>query len=64
MIDNRQLLQSDCTRILSELRETTHEQMGSLTVHAGTHPVLGEIVIVVSQEQDSVLIQGEFEPPT
>ena len=63
MIDNRQLLQSDCTRILSEMREATHEQMGSLMVHTGTHPVMGEIVIVASQEQDSVLIHGEFDPP-
>jgi len=63
MIDNRQLLQSDCTRTLSEMPEATHEQMGSLMVHTGTHPVMGEIVIVASQEQDSVLIHGEFDPP-
>ena len=64
MIDNRQLRQSDCTRIPSEMREATHEQMGSLMVHTGTHPVMGEIVIVASQEQDSVLIHGEFDLPT
>ena len=64
MIDNRQLRQSDCTRILSEMPEATHEQMGSLMVHTGTHPVMGEIVIVASQEQDSVLIHGEFDLPT
>ena len=63
MINNRQLLQSDCTRILSELREATHEQFGSLVVHTGTHPVMGEIVIVASREQDSVLIHGEFDTP-
>jgi hypothetical protein len=62
MIDNRMLLQADCMQILSELREATHEQMGSLMVHTGTHPVMGEIVTVASQEKDSVLIHGEFTP--
>jgi hypothetical protein len=50
MIDNRMLLQADCMQILSELREATHEQMVSLMVHTGTHPVMGEIVTVASQE--------------
>ena len=44
--------------------EYRSEQMGSLMVHTGTHPVMGEIVIVASQEQDSVLIHGEFDAPT
>lgn len=57
-MDNRQLLRSDCTRILSEIREATQEKIGSLMVHTGVHPVLGEIVIVASREQDAVLIHG------
>ena len=51
MVDNRMLLQADCMQMLSELREATHEQMGSLMVHTGTHPVMGEIVIVASRSK-------------
>jgi hypothetical protein len=58
MLDNRQLLRDECTRILPEMQGVTHETMGSLMVHTGTHPVMGDIVIVASKEQDSVLIHG------
>lgn len=59
-MDNRQLLRSDCTRILYEMKDATHEKMGTLMVHTGHHPVMGEIVIVASREQDAVLIHGEL----
>jgi hypothetical protein len=57
-MDNRQLLLGECTRILAEMKEATHEQMGTLMVHTGTYPEMGEIVIVASREQDAVLIHG------
>ena len=41
------------------MQEATHEDMGTLTVHTGVHPEMGEIVIVASREQDAVLIHGD-----
>ena len=35
--------------------------MGSLTVHTGTHPIMGEIVIVGSSTKDAVLIHGSVD---
>ena len=40
------------------LQDASHEKMGGLTVHTGIHPEMGEIVIVTSSDQDSVLIHG------
>ena len=59
-MDNRLLLLGECTRILAEMKEAAHEQMGTLMVHTGTHPKMGEIVIVASREQDAVLIHDFF----
>ena len=38
--------------------DADHEAMGSLTVHTGTHPIMGEIVVVSSSTKDAVLIHG------
>ena len=40
--------------MVGAMLEATHEEMGSLTVHTGTHPLMGEITIVVSREQVGV----------
>lgn len=52
-MDNRQILPAECMRILAEMTETTHEQIGTLMVHTGTHPRMGKIVIVASREHDA-----------
>jgi hypothetical protein len=57
-MDNRQLLLEDFIEMVDAMRDATHEVMGTLTVHTGTHPEMGEIVIVASQDNDAVLIHG------
>ena len=58
-MDNRQLLPQEFRELVEALRDADHEEMGSLTVHSGFHPQLGEIVIVAGREQDAVLIYGD-----
>ena len=43
---------------LSVIEDAAHEDLGGLTVHSGTHPQMGEIVIVANTEQESILIHG------
>tara|TARA_R110002072_G_scaffold277623_1_gene439354 strand:+ start:224 stop:358 length:135 start_codon:yes stop_codon:yes gene_type:complete len=40
------------------IEDAAHEDLGGLTVHSGTHPQMGEIVIVANTEQEAVLIHG------
>jgi hypothetical protein len=61
-MDNRQLLPDEFVQILEAMPDADHEAMGSLTVHTGTHPDLGEIVIVSSSKQDAVLIHSSIAP--
>ena len=58
-MDNRLILPAECISILAEMIEVDHEQIGALMVHTGTHPVMGEIVIVANKETDAVLIHGD-----
>lgn len=55
-MDNRQLLPEDFRELVEAMQDATHEDMGGLTVHTGTHPRMGEIVIVSSSDQDAVLV--------
>jgi hypothetical protein len=55
-MDSRQLVAEEFREIVEVMSDATHEVMGALTVHTGTHPQLGEIIIVASHEQDAVLI--------
>ena len=57
-MDNRRLLPEEFIQLLEAMPDADHEAMGGLTVHTGTHPSIGEIVIVSSREQDAVLIHG------
>ena len=57
-MDSRALLQDEFIQILEAMPDADHEAMGSLTVHTGTHPTMGEIVIVSSNTKDAVLIHG------
>lgn len=57
-MDSRQLLQEEFIQLLEAMPDADHEAMGRLTVHTGTHPSIGEIIIVSSREQDAVLIHG------
>lgn len=61
-MDTRKLLPDECIRIINALREADHEDMGSLTVHTGTHPVIGKIVVVCSPSKDAVLVHGSVDP--
>jgi hypothetical protein len=56
MMDNRQLTPWEFGQLVEAMREATHEDMGTLTVHTGVHPDVGEIVILTSRERDAVLI--------
>ena len=56
-MDNRALLPEEFVQILEATPDADHEAMGSLTVHTGIHPTMGEIT-VVSNKQDAVLIHG------
>ena len=58
-MDNRQLPPWEFREMVEAMQEATHEDMGTLTVHTGVHPEMGEIVIVASREQDAVLIHGD-----
>ena len=58
-MDNRMLLPEEFRQLVEEMQDATHEDMGGLTVHTGTHPQMGEIVIVSSREQDAVLIHSD-----
>lgn len=58
-MDSRQLLQDEFRDLVEAMQEASHEIMGSLTVHMGVHPELGELVIVASQTADAVLIHAE-----
>ncbi len=40
------MIGEDCMKILAEMPDAVHEVMGSMTVHMGTHPKMGELVIV------------------
>ena len=55
-MDNRQLPPWEFREPVEAMQDATHEDMGALTVHPGMHPVMGEIVILASREQDGVLI--------
>lgn len=61
-MDTRKLLPDECIRILNALKKADHEDMGSLSVHTGTHPVIGEIVIVCSSSKDAVLVHRIADP--
>ena len=56
-MDNRALLPEEFVQILEAMPDADHEAIGSLTVHTGTHPTMGEIT-VVSNKQDAVLVHG------
>lgn len=56
-MDNRALLPEEFVQIFEAMPDANHEAMGSLTVHTGIHPTMGEITIV-SNKQDAVLIHG------
>ena len=58
MMDNRQLTPWEFRAMVEAMQEATHEDMGTLTVHTGVHPELGEIVIVTSRKRDAVLVHG------
>ncbi len=55
-MDNRQLPPWEFRELVESMQDATHEDMGTLTVHTGVHPEMGEICIVTSREQDAVLI--------
>jgi hypothetical protein len=57
-MDNRQLYPDEFREMVESIQDADHEVMGTLTVHTGIHPQMGEIVIVASREQDAVLIHG------
>ena len=57
-MDSRKIFLDECMKILAEMQDADHEVMGALTVHSGTHPQMGEIVIVANPEKDAVLISG------
>ncbi len=57
-MDSRRLLPDEFREMVEVMKDADHEDMGGLTIHSGIHPHLGEIVIVVSREQDAVLIHG------
>ncbi len=57
-MDNRQLLPDEFRQILEAMLDADHEAMGGLTVHTGTHPIMGEITVVSSSNQDAVLISN------
>ena len=59
-MDSRKLIGEECMKILAEMPDADHEIMGSMTVHMGTHPKMGELVIVAT-EHDVVLIHGSSE---
>lgn len=58
---NRRLLPDEFIRILEAMPDADHEAMGSLTVHTGNHPIMGEVTIVSSSSQDAVLIHSSSE---
>ena len=58
-MDNRQLPPWEFREMVEAMQEATHEDMGTLTVHTGVHPEMGEIVTVASREQYAVLIHGD-----
>lgn len=61
-LDSRQLLPDEFIQIIEAMQDADHEDMGTLTVHTGTHPIMGEIVIVSSPTKDAVLIHGSAHP--
>ena len=60
-LDNRRLLPEEFIQIVEAMKDADHEEMGALTVHTGTHPVMGDIVIVSSSNKDAVLVHGVSE---
>ncbi len=58
MMDNRKLTPWEFRELVEAMSDASHEQMGTLTVHTGMHPKMGEIVIVTSREKDAVLIHS------
>jgi hypothetical protein len=57
-MDNRMLYPDEFKEMVEAMQDATHENMGTLTVHTGTHPQMGENVVVTNREQDAVLIHG------
>jgi hypothetical protein len=60
-LDNRRLLPDEFIQILEAMPDADHEAMGTLTVHTGTHPIMGDLVIVSSSNKDAVLVHGVSE---
>ncbi len=57
-MDSRQLLRDKSKGMVEVIEDAAHEDLGGLTVHSGTHPQMGEIVIVANTEQEAILIHG------
>ena len=57
-MDNRMLYPEEFIEMIEAMSDATHEEMGTLTVHTGTHPSMGEITIVSSREKDAGIIHG------
>ena len=57
-MDKRQLLPDEFRELVEAMQDATHENVGTLTDHTGTHPDIGEIIIVSGSDQDAVLIHG------
>ena len=62
ILDNRMLLPDEFIQIIEAMKDADHEDMGTLTVHTGTHPTMGSVVIVSSSTKDAVLIHGVTVP--
>ena len=60
-LDNRRLLPDEFIQIVEAMQDADHEEMGTLTVHTGTHPIMGDLVIVSSSNKDAVLVHGVSE---
>ena len=61
-LDSRMLLPDEFIQIIEAMKDADHEDMGTLTVHTGTHPIMGNVVIVSSSTKDAVLIHGVTDP--
>jgi hypothetical protein len=57
-MDNRILYPDEFRDMVESMQDATHKNMGTLTAHKGSHPQMGEIVIVSSREQGAALIHA------
>jgi len=56
-LDHRVLTSKEFKQTMTEMCEVDQDTMGSLTIHQGIHPIMGELLIISGRGRDALLIR-------